>query len=133
MAFSFDKATGFHEDALKLRSQRAELLANNLANADTPGYKARDVDFQSVLQAQLGQQKTGLSVSKTNQQHMSIQDPAIGGKLLYRNPVQPAIDGNTVDTQTEIVQYTKNAMDFQSSFLFLNSRFKGLIRAIKGE
>lgn len=133
MAISFDKVTGFHEDALKLRTQRAELLANNIANADTPGFKARDVDFNAVLQARLSQQKSGLDVAKTNQQHMSFKDDARSGKLMYRNPVQPAIDGNTVDTQTEIVQFTKNAMDFQSSFLFLNSRFKGLTTAIKGE
>ena len=132
MAISFDKVTGFHEDALKVRTQRAELLANNIANADTPGYKARDVDFQAILQARLGQQKT-LQVAKTNQQHMSVDDNAASGKLMYRNPTQPAIDGNTVDTQSEIVQYTKNAMDFQSSFLLLNSRFKSLTTAIKGE
>jgi flagellar basal-body rod protein FlgB len=133
MAISFEKVTGIHEQALRLRTQRAELLANNIANADTPGFKARDVDFKAVMQAQLSQQKSGLKVTKTNQQHMSLEDSRSSGKLMYRNPTQPAIDGNTVDTQTEIVQFTKNAMDFQSSFLFLNSRFKGLTRAIKGE
>jgi flagellar basal-body rod protein FlgB len=132
MAISFDKVTGFQEQALKLTTQRAELLANNIANADTPGFKARDIDFKAMLRARLGMQKT-LDVEKTDPHHLSFEDTAEQGKLMYRLPAQPAIDGNTVDTQTEIVQYTKNAMDFQSSFLFLNNRFKGLTSAIKGE
>lgn len=133
MAISIEKVTGFHEDALKLRSQRVALLADNIANADTPGFKARDVDFKAILKARLGEQASGLAVDKTHQNHMGLADAAADGKLLYRNPSQPAIDGNTVDTQTEIVEFTKNAMDFQTGFLFLNSKFKGLTSAIKGE
>ena len=132
MAITFERATGFNEQALKLRTQRAELLANNVANADTPGFKARDIDFRAVLQDRLNQ-RSGLAVDKTHAGHMSLEDPAANGQPLFRNPIQPSIDGNTVDTNTEIVQYTKNAMDFQSSFLFLNRSFKGMLTAIKGE
>jgi len=132
MAISFDKVTGFHEQALHIRTRRAELLANNIANADTPGFKARDIDFKAMLSAQLEQQK-GMVVAKTDDQHLSLNDRSLDGQAMYRNPLQPAIDGNTVDSQSEIVEYTRNAMDFQSSFLFLNNRFKGLLRAVKGE
>ncbi len=132
MAISFDKAVGFQEQALRLHSQRAEILANNIANSDTPGFKARDIDFHAVLQRSLGNQSK-LEPAKTHTAHMDFNDPAASGQLLYRNPSQPAVDGNTVDTQTEIVEYSENALGFQSSFQFLNSKFKGLVRALKGD
>jgi len=135
MAISLEKAIGFHEQALKIRTQRAELLANNLANADTPGFKARDLDFRAMLASTLQADKAGSSVSvrKTDQRHLQLSDDAVAGRVLYRQPLQPSIDGNTVDSQSEIVQFSKNAMDFQTSFMFLNSRIKGLKSAIKGE
>ena len=136
MAISFDQALGIDEQALKLRTRRAEVLANNLANADTPGFKARDIDFRAVLQQQLGQTESsrqGLEAVKTDKGHMSISTAGANGELMYRNPSQPSIDGNTVESQTEIVEYTKNALDFQASFLILNNRLKGLVGAIKGE
>ncbi|WP_020409504.1 flagellar basal body rod protein FlgB [Hahella ganghwensis] len=132
MAISFDNALGIHEQALKVRTQRAEVLANNLANADTPGFKARDVDFRAVLQKEIGQQDH-LDVARTDRGHMSIPGTGANGELMYRNPSQPSIDGNTVESQTEIVEYTKNALDFQASFLLLNNKMKGMVRAIKGE
>ncbi len=132
MAISFDQALGIDEQALKLRTQRAEVLANNLANADTPGFKAQDINFRAVLQQQMGMQE-GLEAVKTDKGHMSISSAGANGELMYRNPSQPSIDGNTVESQTEIVEYTKNALDFQASFLMLNNRLKGLVSAIKGE
>ncbi|MDX5299018.1 MAG: flagellar basal body rod protein FlgB [Gammaproteobacteria bacterium] len=131
MTISFDRALGIHERALATRVQRAEVLANNLANADTPGFKARDIDFRAVL-AQAGQSGE-LSMQRTHANHLPLTDGAGSVDVLYRNPLQPAIDGNTVDTQYELAQYTRNAMDYQSSFQFLNSKFKGLVSAIKGE
>ncbi len=129
MAINFDKALGIHERALGLRSQRAEILANNLANADTPGFKARDMDFQAML---AGQMESAAPLRTTNERHLTTATPATG-ELLYRNPIQPAIDGNTVDTQQEMAEFSKNALSFQASFQFLNSKFKGLTSAIKGE
>ncbi|MCG8612735.1 MAG: flagellar basal body rod protein FlgB [Pseudomonadales bacterium] len=129
MAISFANALGIHEQALNVRVKRAELLANNLVNADTPGFKARDIDFKAVLQ---GVQKDTLDMEQTNSRHLST-GASSEFDLMYRNPVQPAIDGNTVDTQLELAAYTKNNLDYEASFQFLNSKFKGLSGAIKGE
>lgn len=132
MAITFDNALGIHEQALVARSRRAEVLANNLANADTPGYKARDVDFQAMLN-KATEATQALSMSKTHDSHMDLsgQDPS--SELLYRTPHQPSIDGNTVDSQQEQSRFMRNAMDFQASFQFLNSKFSGLTKAIKGQ
>lgn len=134
MSVSFDKALGIHESALKFRSERAAVLANNLANAETPNYKARDLDFAAVLEAQQGKGTQGVGMQRTHQQHFvtdSLVDQAAG--LRYRVPSQPAIDGNTVDTQTEQARFAENAAQFQASFTFLNSKFKGLMTALRGD
>ncbi len=134
MSISFNNALGIHEQALNVRVKRAEVLANNLANADTPGFKARDLDFKAVLNSSLSQSSSSgaMAIAKTNSKHLSTQNEP-SEALLYRNPTQPAIDGNTVDTQQETAAYMKNAMDYQASFQFLNSKFKGLTSAIRGE
>lgn len=139
MTISFDKALGIHEQALNVRVQRAEVLANNLANADTPGFKARDIDFKAALNgAMSGSQSTNgqlggtMTMAKTNAQHITPASE-FSTNLLYRNPTQPAIDGNTVDTQQEMAAYMKNAMDYQASFEFLNGKFKSLTSAIRGD
>ncbi len=130
MAISFDNALGIHAKALGIREGRAEILANNLVNADTPGFKARDVDFKAMLNDQIDGQ---LKMMTTNGKHLPHASAAADGELLYRSPLQPSLDGNTVDTQQEMAEFTKNAMDYQASFHFLNSKFKGLRNAIKGE
>ena len=120
MSISFDKALGIHEQALGFRAQRAEVLANNIANADTPNYKARDLDFASVLAA--------------HTRHIEAQGLSSGDEsLLYRTPMQPSIDQNTVDAQLEQSNYAENAVNFQASFTLLNSKFKGLMSALRGE
>ncbi|SHN00075.1 flagellar basal-body rod protein FlgB [Pseudomonas asturiensis] len=135
MSISFDKALGIHEKALNFRAQRAEVLANNISNADTPNFKARDLDFSSVLAAENDKVQNGrVSLSMTNSRHieaegMSNQD----GTLMYRTPSQPSLDQNTVDSQVEQASYTENAMGFQASFTLLNSKFKGLVAALRGE
>jgi len=130
MGISFDRALGIHAQALEVRVSRAEVLANNLANADTPGYKARDIDFQAML----GQQMDGqLEMATTNGKHLPVGGLASEDSLKYRVPTQPSLDGNTVDTQMETAEFTKNVMDYQASFQFLNSKFKGLSAAIRGE
>ena len=131
MAISFANALGIHEQALDVRVKRAEVLANNLVNADTPGFKARDIDFKAVLAGQVASQQS-LSMEKTNARHIG-PDHSQSYEMLYRNPIQPSIDGNTVDSQVEMANYLKNSMDYEASFQFLNSKFKGLTRAIKGE
>ncbi|MGH1486202.1 MAG: flagellar basal body rod protein FlgB [Cellvibrionaceae bacterium] len=133
MTISFDKALGIHQQALQVRSQRAQVLANNLANIDTPNYKARDVDFKGILQgeAQLSQSKSAMRV--TDNQHIVGQSLSSDNSLLYRIPQQPSIDGNTVEEQIEHSAYMENNLAFQTSFTFLNKKFTGLMRAIKGE
>ncbi|WP_369602235.1 flagellar basal body rod protein FlgB [Hahella sp. SMD15-11] len=132
MALSFDKALGIHQKALEVRVQRAEVLADNLANADTPGYKARDLDFRAILAGEAARGNR-LPLERTHEGHIPDDSSAAEGDLLYRVPVQPSIDGNTVDTQIESAEFARNALDFQTSFQFLNSKFKGLVTAIKGE
>lgn len=138
MSISFDNALGLHEQALKFRSQRAEVLANNIANAETPNFKARDLDFNAVLAAQQGAGVPGdgqsMAVERTNAGHMALEslvDQVAG--LRYRNQLQPSVDGNTVDSEVEKAAYAQNAIDFQASFTFLNSKFKGLMSAIRGD
>jgi flagellar basal-body rod protein FlgB len=132
MAISFDNALGVHEQALKLRVRRAEVLSSNLANADTPGYKARDFDFQKALASQMSG-NGGFSMKTTRSGHMGANSSAGTFEMQYRLPTQPSIDGNTVEEQVEQAEFTKNALDFQASFTFLNSRFTGLKKALKGE
>jgi len=135
MSINFSKALGIHEQALGFRAQRAEVLANNIANADTPHYKARDLDFASVLAGQAERQAGGSnSLVRTSQQHfdadgMQLADPG----LRFRNPHHASIDQNTVDLQVEQSMYAENAVQFQASFTLLNNKFKGLMMALRGE
>ncbi|MBA4500902.1 flagellar basal body rod protein FlgB [Marinobacterium marinum] len=132
MAINFDTALGIHDDALALRARRAEVLANNIANADTPGYKARDLDFAAVLAGQ--HREFELPMVQTTQAHQNeFLEPDMAADLLYRTPHQPSVDGNTVELQEEMARYSDNAIRYQASFQFLNSKFQGLTRAIKGE
>ncbi|MGR3993070.1 flagellar basal body rod protein FlgB [Pseudomonas sp. 1121_17] len=135
MSISFDKALGIHEKALGFRAQRAEVLANNITNADTPNYKARDMDFSSVLAAESDKQQNGrFALDRTNTRHIDAQGLAMGDEALkYRTPTQPSVDQNTVDAQVEQANYTENAIGFQASFTLLNSKFKGLVSALRGE
>lgn len=135
MSISFDKALGIHEQALGFRAKRAEVLANNIANADTPNYKARDVDFASVLAAQSEKNSNGtFGLQVTNSKHIEAQGLGDGDEsLMYRTPSQPSLDQNTVDAQIEQSNYAENAVNFQASFTLLNSKFKGLVSALRGE
>lgn len=128
-SINFNNALGVHPDAMLLRGKRAEILANNLANSDTPGFKARDINFQAMLAKET---QSGMAMSSTNSAHISGSSSQ-SNTLLFRNPSQPSIDGNTVDTQLEQTIFSRNAMDYNSSFEFLNGKFKGLKSAIRGE
>ncbi len=126
MAIDFDQALGIHQEALRLRAQRAEVLAANLANADTPRYLARDLDFAALL----GEAERGFSLEKTHPRHL---EPQPGPELLYRIPLAPAIDGNTVDPQLEKAAFLENALRYQVTLSILDGRIKGLLSAIRGE
>jgi len=109
-----DELFGMHAAALQLRSQRMAMLASNIANAATPNYKARDMDFAKALsQAERGQ-STESAIS-------------------YRIPLQPSLDGNTVEMATEQTAFAENALAYRSSLAFLNGRISTLSRALRGE
>jgi len=130
-ALGFANSLGIHDNALLVRSERSSILANNLANADTPGFKARDIDFKAILSGEVDRQSS-LSVDRTSSRH--IEGRSSGGyESLYRSPMQPSIDGNTVDENIENTEFTTNAMGYNASFEFLNSKFKGLSGALRGD
>jgi flagellar basal-body rod protein FlgB len=130
MAISFDKALGGFPGHLSLYGQRSSQLAANIANADTPGFKARDIDFRAQL-AKAGGEKVVMKTTHAN--HLGVASAASAAELLYRVPTQPSVDGNTVDTQVEQAEFAENAVRYQSTLTFLNGKFKGLRLAIKGE
>ena len=109
---------GIHGAALELRSQRMGLIASNIANAATPGYKARDIDFTAALQARMAGQDNGR---------------ALAGATLYRVPVMPALDGNTVELSTEQTAFAENAMGYSATLSFISGRVDRLTRALKGD
>ena len=128
-----DRLFGIHEQALNLRAQRAGTLAANLANADTPNYKARDVDFKSVLSTQSA--SSDMRLRATDAQHLG--GASVGGfadtTLKYRIPQQPSLDGNTVDEQVEKSEFASNAVRYMASLKFLENRVSGVIRALREE
>jgi flagellar basal-body rod protein FlgB len=130
MAINFDNAFGNHPLALRLREQRSELIAANLANADTPNYKARDLDFQSVLK---GVQSPAVNLSVTQPAHLTSANHPLGGEPKYRIPAQSSLDGNTVDSEQEQVRFAENALQYQATLQFLSGKIAGLKSAIKGD
>lgn len=129
MPLRFNNALGIHEHALKARSQRAEVIAANLANANTPHYQARDIDFKTMLADAEG----AGPLQATHGSHFRAASAGVSGALLYRTPSQPAIDGNTVEEQREIAAFSTNAVQYQTSLHLLGKRIKGLMSALKGE
>lgn len=135
MAINFDNALGIHQQALALREKRSEVLASNLVNADTPGYKARDLDFQSVLKQTLNQtlQTSGQPLERTQAGHLAPPQQLLGAQLMYRNPTQVSLDGNTVESHIEQAKYAENAVQYQASLRFISNKFAGLMMALRGE
>ena len=132
MAINFSTALGVHEQALLVRERRAGVLAANLANADTPDYKARDLDFQTLIREVAGAAGP-VRLDTTSERHIAAAAAGAGGDLQYRLPMQPTLDGNTVDTDIEMAQFARNSLDFQASLTFLQSKFRGLRTALRGE
>lgn len=134
MSISIDKHFGVYQHALQLRSERANVLANNIANADTPGYKAVDLDFQQVLSMRMGEDSELVGMNTSGSNHIStVPQAGTMTGLKFRNPTQPSIDGNTVDTQVEKTEFVQNTMEYQAAFEFLNGKVRSLMSAIKGE
>ncbi len=133
MALNLDTYLGVHADALKLQSKRMEVIADNLANADTPGYKARDIDFRAAM-ASAGGADAPVKLATTNPGHVA-SDPGsdVNAALKYRVPLAPSLDGNTVDAQQEQAAFADNTVRYQATLSFLSSRFKSLMTAITGQ
>jgi flagellar basal-body rod protein FlgB len=125
-----DQFFGVHGQALQLRSERMGLLASNIANAATPNYKARDLDFAAALS---GEQ--GLGLARTKAGHLSARGPGPGDgpAVRYRQPLQPSLDGNTVELATEQLQFAETALRYRSTIGILNSRIQGLTSTLKGD
>jgi flagellar basal-body rod protein FlgB len=119
-----------HEQAVKFRALRNEVLSSNIANADTPNYKARDIDFKSVLKGTQGSQ---LPMAKTSQMHRDAWTTnRTGAVIQYRMPMQPTLDGNTVETDVEQAKFAENAVMYRASLSFLNGQINGLRYALRG-
>ncbi|WP_257274470.1 MULTISPECIES: flagellar basal body rod protein FlgB [unclassified Endozoicomonas] len=126
MAISFESALGVHPQALAFRGIRAEVIAGNLANIDTPGFKARDVEFKSILKGQLS------GDASTDDRHLDMPPSAQDSSMMYRIPFQQSTDGNSVELGVEQASFSQNAMDFQTSLIFLRKKLGSLEQAIKG-
>jgi flagellar basal-body rod protein FlgB len=124
----FKSAFGIHERALSVRSQRMEVLARNIANADTPNYKAQDVDFKAMLK----EAKTEY-LTATNDKHYAGLQEAPDNGMRFRTPFNSSFDGNTVEMNVEQAQYGKAASEYQATLQFLESRISGLRKAMRGE
>ncbi len=134
MPSKIDAAFGSYAQALQVYGRRAEVLAANMANADTPGYQARDIDFRAALNGAMSGGE--LAMTRTSARHLdtaSAAGDALHMQLKYRIPQQTSADGNTVDVQVEQAQFTENAVRHQASFTFLDGTIKSLLGAIKGE
>lgn len=119
---------GLHATALSVREHRNTVLASNIANAATPHFKARDVDFAAEMAKATG---TG-EMRTTHARHMPVGG-ASGSGLTYRVPVNPSLDGNTVELAVEQMEFAENTLRYQTTLGFLNRRISGLMTAIKGE
>ncbi|WED21093.1 flagellar basal body rod protein FlgB [Vibrio sp. JC009] len=131
MAISFNNALGIHQHTVGLRERNAETISTNIAQANTPGFKAKGMDFQRALQAATSEANFGLR--RTNDRHIAAA-ASVTGESMYRLPTQPDTgDGNTVDVDLERNLFMQNQIRHQASLDFLGSKFKNLTKAIKGE
>lgn len=138
MPLNLNAYLGIEPDALKVYAQRSEVLAANMANADTPGYLARDIDFRAALSAASSQGSTP-QPSAASPGNLGAAGSAAGGGLStqqflkYRVPLAPSLDGNTVDSQLEESKFAQNTVRFQAALTFLENRFSELTTAITGQ
>jgi len=136
MIGKLDDALGFHQTALSLRAQRQQILASNIANADTPNYKARDIDFSKALQGALAKSDaSGVGLAKTATAHLDGGKAGAvtgGAPLLYRTVQQGSVDGNTVDMDIERNQFADNALRYEAGVTIIGAQIKNLLAAVQG-
>lgn len=133
MVNKLDAMLNFNQTALNLRAARQELLASNITNADTPNYKARDIDFASALRSALAGTEAPLPVVQTAPMHLAGKTGGaiLGAPVMYRKPLQPSADGNTVDMDVERAQFADNALRYEASVQFVSGQLKGLLSVIQ--
>ncbi|MBV8666205.1 MAG: flagellar basal body rod protein FlgB [Burkholderiaceae bacterium] len=135
MSGKLDDYLRLNETAINLRAQRQQLLASNIANADTPNYKARDMDFSKSLQSALDRsQATNMPLNKTNPAHLDSNVNGAPGDptILYRTPLQSSADGNTVDMDVERNQFADNAVHYEAGLTLISSQIKDMLAVIQG-
>jgi flagellar basal-body rod protein FlgB len=128
-----DNALDFQQAALGLRAQRQQILAGNIANADTPNYQARDFDFAQTLKAAVAGRTAGggLPLAATSLRHLPGTASSAPARLLYRIPAQASADGNTVDMDLERAQFSENAVQYEAGLTFITMHLKSLIAAVQ--
>ncbi len=134
MAGKLDEVFAFHENALRLRAQRQQLLASNIANADTPNYKAKDMDFGKAMQTALtqGRSASQVAMAQTNPSHLSAELSAQLPNTFMRKPTQNNLDGNTVDMDVERNNFVENSMRYEADVNFTQNEIKGLLAVLQG-
>lgn len=134
MINQIDNELGFHQRALSLRAYRQQVLASNIANADTPHYKARDIDFKASLQGAMGSVGGQLNLARTTSRHLASGDGApAGAKLLYRTETQSSVDGNTVDMDVERAAFAENAVQYEAGITFINQMLRHIQSALQSQ
>lgn len=133
MANKLDQLINVQRQALGVRAQRQQILAANIANADTPHYKARDIDFQSVLADSLAgkSQSSGVDLSRTNARHLAGTGTPSPFPVLYRRDTQSSVDGNTVDMDTERAAFADNSLHYEAAVTFLTGQFRTMQTAVQ--
>lgn len=130
MALSLDKLVNVHHKALQVRTERMEVISGNLANANTPGYKARDIDFNKAMRNAQSQQTQSAKLLTTHDKHMTASS-SIQADIDFRIPTQPDTgDGNNVDAQVERNAFLETGMRYEASLMLLNGKFKGMKKAL---
>ena len=137
MSNGLDDLLGFHQQALRIRDQRQQVLASNIANADTPNYKARDLDFKAALQGAMkgAGAPGGVAMATTSPGHLTGKaglGAGTGSGLLYRTPAQGSVDGNTVEIDAERAAFAENAVQYEFNLTRISSQIKTMLSVIQG-
>jgi flagellar basal-body rod protein FlgB len=134
MPSQIDQAFQFQQTALQLREARQGLIASNIANADTPNYQARDIDFASALQGALGNPSGSLQLAVSAPQHLdgNSGESVLGAPVLYRTVLQPSADGNTVNMDAERAQFAENTVRYEASLKFIGQQIKDVLATLQG-
>ena len=131
MQTRLDKEIGFMEQGLRIRAQRQQVLATNIANADTPNYKAKDLDFNQAMKAALGNTGSQENMSVTNSKHIGSANN-VSAQVKERSNLQNSADGNTVDMDVEQSQFAENALQYETLVSMINGTFKNINSVMQG-